>query len=299
MLESFIKSLSVLEHLTHLSLMEMHPSLDRNIALGLIGKACPLLSHLSVNGGEMDKDDIFALILGESCYKLKSGFQGNKDPPWYEDRVVEHLVFPPEFLSPTCSALRELCLIKESGYYLDREKEHRHFISGSTAVLILRHFPLLQSMDKRIPTSLGVMILYEKSYLESQEDIQLICQEAIKQLLKNSSTQELAPSRDLCSTFNGNFFLLVTQCSTKFVIYGCVFIIGYLSLTKLDHVHVKCSKMLDAIAALCPSLKEVSFCSEFYCGEFAAKNPPSTVNRCELVSPAKVESIVNRWPKVR
>ena len=61
--ESTFLSLRSLQHLTHLSLLEMNADVRAGV-LPVIGKACPSLSELCLDGDHLFQSTIFRLILG-------------------------------------------------------------------------------------------------------------------------------------------------------------------------------------------------------------------------------------------
>ena len=73
--------------------------------------------------------------------------------------------------------------------------------------------------------------------------------------------------------------------------------IGKLLLTRLDFVNVKDEKMLRAVGALCPMLKEVVFCDR----SFETEEDYDKENQIVLendVDPENLQAIFNGWPKV-
>jgi len=85
--------------LIQLSLLEIKGSARLKV-LSLIGKACPLLTHFTIDGAFVNKKHILALILGESDTNL---MDLNKPlPSWCKGGALEHLVIPGKFLSPIC-----------------------------------------------------------------------------------------------------------------------------------------------------------------------------------------------------
>lgn len=66
----------------------------------------------------------------------------------------------------------------------------------------------------------------------------------------------------------------------------------------MDFVNVTCEKMLRAVGAMCPSLKEVVFCRETFDSELSYKLG-LPVEPDGPLSPDNLESILNEWPKVR
>lgn len=197
-LKSAIRSLRSLQHLTHLFLLG---SEERLTVLSLIGEACPSLFHLSldVTEIEMEKEDILALIFGEFINNLMAlNYYSRKCPSWCEDESLQHLVLPSEYLTPICHSLREFRFFKNS----DEEEGHND-VTDSVATFFLRHLPLLQKVDKRIPTSLAVMNLHKNSITE-EEDSQEEFQKAIREATERTGTTP--PQRNLNATsFSGNY----------------------------------------------------------------------------------------------
>lgn len=152
---SFILSLSSLEHLTDLSLNEVDVNL-RPTLLSLIGRASPFLSRLvvtSVNPSSVKKEDILALLIGERAFEMigKSSEETDSEPEWLQDAQFARLELPSTSLTPICFTLKELCF-DSSGV-----------LSASAGVFILRHLPLLQKLS--IPwmnTSMAVKIFYDQ-----------------------------------------------------------------------------------------------------------------------------------------
>ncbi len=169
-LRQFIQSLASLVNLKELRLFGLSPT-ERYLVLTLIGKSCPSLTHLSVNGAKMCKKDILALVLGEFINNL---YDSEEEPSWCEDGGVETLVIPSEFRTPICFTLQELRLIKEEN---SKDIESAAAICPSTAAFTVSNFPLLVQVDKRIPINIGTVCLYivEK---ESQEEFLTACQNA-------------------------------------------------------------------------------------------------------------------------
>ena len=191
----FIQSLSSLQHLEHLCLCGLLSFVQKFTVLGYIGKSCPSLSHLSVNGGDkMDKKVILALVLGELAFKLLDCKDSQLLPSWCEDEELEHLVIPSDLITPICSNLRELQLLNQQC------PRKFHNISGSTAAFILRHFPSLEKIDWRIPISLGVKKLYGTAEWMSREKFKLACQEVER---SENGAAQLFPLRSLSAAFNG------------------------------------------------------------------------------------------------
>jgi hypothetical protein len=73
--------------------------------------------------------------------------------------------------------------------------------------------------------------------------------------------------------------------------------IGKLLLTRLDFVNVKHEKMLKAVGALCPMLKEVVFCDRSFASEEDYDKENQIVLENDL-DPENLQAIFNGWPKV-
>ena len=147
-LRQFIQSLVSLVNLKELRLFGLSPT-ERYLVLTLIGKSCPSLTHLYVNGAKMCKKDILALVLGEFINDL---YDSEEEPSWCEDGGVETLVIPSEFRTQICFTLQELHLIKEES---SRDIESAAAICPITAAFTVSNFPLLVKVDKRIPINIG------------------------------------------------------------------------------------------------------------------------------------------------
>lgn len=152
-IKSFILSLGSFQHLTQLSLLELEGSARLKV-LSLIGKACPALTHFTIEGTYLCKKHILVLILGECETNL---LDLNKPlPSWCEGETLEHLVVEAKFLSPICSTIREL-------KFEMKTNSRRNEIRKSEAAFALKHLPLLQVVDQRFPTSLAVLCLYKNA----------------------------------------------------------------------------------------------------------------------------------------
>jgi len=55
--------------------------------------------------------------------------------------------------------------------------------------------------------------------------------------------------------------------------------------------------MLRAVGAVCPMLKEVTFCNESYESDFLTSEPPGIALESN-VNPEEFKSILSSWPKV-
>lgn len=157
LLKSLICPLSSLQHLTHLSLvgLEQFPLLA---LFSLLGKSCPLLTHLSVSGWQITQRDFLAIIVGELIDDLFPFRPTQETELWSEpDLALARLVVPSECLPPMCFTLQELKFTWE--YKTFRGKEVG--ISGSTAAFALRHLSSLKKMGNIVPTCLGIKKLYD------------------------------------------------------------------------------------------------------------------------------------------
>jgi len=138
--ETLMGPLSSLEHLTNLNLILLLNHKLRQNVLSLVGKYCPLLTHLSIIGGYPNgNQEILSLILGESL----SSFFPNAG---YSDKEIDHLKVPAERLTPICSTLRELNYSDDCRYRNPRKIEK---ISDSTVAFTLRHLPFLEYLGRR------------------------------------------------------------------------------------------------------------------------------------------------------
>ena len=144
--KAVVLQLSSLEHLKDLNVYGLtYP--ETLTALLTIGKSCPSLSHLNVDGYGIEKKHLLALMMGEA---LVDWLPPNEDEAsWCTDDALEHLVIPHELLSPICFNLVEL--------HLDGQDST---ITESAISFALRHLPSLKKMGKKLPVSLGIKILY-------------------------------------------------------------------------------------------------------------------------------------------
>jgi len=134
--EKRVGSLSSLKHLTHLSLASLDPEI-RQTVLSLVGKSCPWLTHLSINGYPHGNQEILSLILGETM----SSFFPNADylrASCYDEKL-DGLKVPKDRLTPMCSTLREF------NYHGNEwDGKERDAVSYSTVAFALRHLPCLE-----------------------------------------------------------------------------------------------------------------------------------------------------------
>lgn len=159
-----IQSLRSLEHLVDLTLCfpdELDVKL-RSTLLSLVGKTCPLLTRLEVSGnGVFSKKSICGLLMGEwACDTIP---EESEEPKWLADYEFSRLNVPEKFLSPICFTLRELCLRDHREDYELSDRPSASEMSGSAAVFILRHLPLLEKLYLPFPTAVAIKILHEQS----------------------------------------------------------------------------------------------------------------------------------------
>jgi len=153
-----IGSLTSLEHLTHLSLSSILNHELRLTALSLVGKWCPLLTHLSIFGGyPVGNQEILSLVLGETMISLFPNDDYVRASRY--DRKLDYLKVPQERLTPICSTLRELI-------YDDCDEEllescHYTTISSSTVAFALRHLPFLTYLGSPVLTCCGIKKLFK------------------------------------------------------------------------------------------------------------------------------------------
>ncbi len=252
-IESFIQSLGSLQHLTQLSLLEIKGSAGLKV-LSLIGKVCPSLTHLMIDGDCLFKKHVLALILGASDTNL---MDLNKPlPSWCKGEAVEHLDVPEKFLSPICRTLKELKFVTSAYKSIEIRK--------SEAVFALRHLPLLQVVDKRFSASLAVTSLFKNAgnvieARKSQEKFQKAHLEASDGL--ENETQ--LPSLRNSITFSG--ISLKNKFTKSFTLFE-FYLFKNRSTTSNQTRLCQCKNeaMVRAVGEICPMLKEVSFCVESY-----------------------------------
>lgn len=138
---SSLKSLS-LNYGTDLKASRQFPLIDHQILdsspksyFSIIGKCCPALQTLSVNGYCMKKKDVLGLLVGD----LADILFPSEDQGWSEDSVLIGLRVPPEFLSKLCFTLRnwDLKFYGKSG-----PAPHSSY-SDYPVAFALRHLPRL------------------------------------------------------------------------------------------------------------------------------------------------------------
>jgi len=221
MLEKLIKpiiySLNSIKHLTCLRLYNLGQSY-RSV-LSLIGKSCPLLSHLSVSGFHPGKRDIFAIIMGDVVDNLRPALsfddpfsiKKNKQPTCLEDDFLQGLKVPTEFLTPLCFTLKDLQLSnsnrkkKESRYVSSRLGYDRFEFSSSLVAFALRHFPRLEKMDENVPTSEAIRLLYNVELVTKTKDSNL--------------TTRQEEFEDACQKAAGNHRKLKSTATSQCVLY--------------------------------------------------------------------------------
>jgi len=111
----------------------------------IIGKYCPALSNLKVNGYCMKKKDVLGLIVGDLANILFSydGEEFNESGRWLKDPLLVDLRVPAEFLSPICFSLEHLDL--QTNRPCEHAFTNRH--SEWAFAFALRHLPKLESIS--------------------------------------------------------------------------------------------------------------------------------------------------------
>lgn len=202
-LTSTIRKLNSLKQLTHLCLHSIC-GVQRFTILSLIGTACPNLSLLGVYAVDMNKNDILALIVGESIKNLLDfdNYYGvRRQQPWSENGSLEHLELPSKYVTPICSTLLELQLYYTRSY--DDGGNYNH-IGSSVAALALRHLPLLQIVEKRFPASLAVLKLHNSNVAEEEKSRDKFLR-AIQEVSERSGNTSPAQNLKFSTTFSGIF----------------------------------------------------------------------------------------------
>lgn len=182
--KSIILPLSSFQSLKHLSLKEAD-DWELISMLPLLGKSCPSLSHLSVNGYTLYVDILLALILGEAYFEIGSN-NALLPPSLLKDDKLEGLVIPPERLSPICFTLIDFRLET-----IDQDCT----INASAISFALRHLPLVERMGKTMPVSLAIKILYNSPTFRVQEEW--------RNAFKDPDANQLIFSRNLGVNFTG------------------------------------------------------------------------------------------------
>jgi len=89
--------------------------------------------------------------------------------------------------------------------------------------------------------------------------------------------------------------MFISQCDL--LIIFSIYSLGHLLLTKVNFVDVKSVQMLNAVGALCPSLKEVVFCSTIFIDEVGFMKNHKLSSKIKI-TPEELGSILKKWPKV-
>ena len=133
----FICSLSVLNHLTNLSLNNLNKHY-RAILMHL-GHSCPKLTSISVSGFRMVRKDILALIIGEGCTELEHHIEVDQTL----ESKLSMLQLDADKLTPICHTIQHLQLeeVEES-----KKFSSTNSISPSVIAFLLRHMPNLQTI---------------------------------------------------------------------------------------------------------------------------------------------------------
>lgn len=205
--KSTFRSLHSLQHLTHLCLHSIC-SVQRFTVLSVIGTACPSLSHLGVFAEKIDIKDILALIFGEYINNLLGYSYDYVRSSWCESESLEHLELPSKYLTPICSTLRELQLYYDAEGYEDENGYNE--IDASDAAFALRHLPLLQVVDKRIPTSLAVTKLHHNNVYEQEKSREKF-QRAIQEVLERSGNTSPEAQHFKATNFTGILFFIINN----------------------------------------------------------------------------------------
>jgi len=176
----------------------------------IIGKYCPALTTLSVNGYCMRKKDVLGLISGD----LADILFPSEDQGWSEDSVLIGLRVPSEFLNRLCFTLEKWDL----RYYSTSRHAPPSSYSDSPFAFALRHLPRLRSLDIRHVDERGVFVKdrtirsitllqrEDKMRIQPyQADFEKDCHEA--SLSHNDFPRNLITSPSLCY---GNFFFVFT-----------------------------------------------------------------------------------------
>lgn len=175
-----VPCLSSLQYLTTLSLQNLHKC--HKPILKLIGKSCPVLSHLDITGFEFKKKDILAIFLGDLINILFTNLY--VESKWGVDASLERLVVPTELLTPICSTLQSVQLGRGGD---ERHTKNTSSYLDSTFAFILRHVPLLQEMEiLNGSVAMAIKILHDTSLiglLESQIEFEKVCQEGASEFI--------------------------------------------------------------------------------------------------------------------
>lgn len=175
-----VQSLSTLPNLTSLSLNKLH-KLHRPL-LKFLGKSVPSISHLCLNGFNIKKRDVLALITGELVDDLFPNAE--KETGWSHDAAVELVQLPPEFLTPLCFSLHHL----ETVYCLEHESMKEWAFTSSTAAFCLRHLPALRSINGCEGTGMGAKMIYEDRPEANGVEVQSRFENVCRKVQANRST---------------------------------------------------------------------------------------------------------------
>lgn len=130
----------------------------------------------------------------------------SEGPKWLADPEFSRLKVQEKFLSPICFKLRELCIDQEEIEPSDRSSTPE--MSGSSAVFILRHLPLLEKLILPFPTAIAIKILHEQS--SAQVQFEKECIKVFSRHLEASSQPTLKSS--FSGTYEFESFLHKHNC---------------------------------------------------------------------------------------
>jgi len=123
---------------------------------GLVGKICPVLAKLEIDGCWPNKRDIFALIVKEDMAEI---LFPKDDRRWSEDEVLLGLRLPEQFLNPLCTTLKEVKI--EALYTMYFGFFSRKVKLQSSYAFAIRHLSKLEHADlEDYPTIDLVELLY-------------------------------------------------------------------------------------------------------------------------------------------
>lgn len=168
-LNGMVLSLSSLNQLTSLCLLHLKKR-DRSI-LKVIGKSCPQLTTLKLDGFEFEQMDVLALILGKAVNLLFPLFL-EEDAELEDSKLRRLLLLSSELdVSPFCSSLLHLQLgqpyeYKETDCFWSRRSYPE---LDTTLAFALRNLPLLKVMDASPSVSLAIQFLHDASDVEKME----------------------------------------------------------------------------------------------------------------------------------
>lgn len=92
--------------------------------LSIVGKQCPVLAKLKVDGIFLEKLDIVALILNADMAAIL--FPKTEHYRWTNNSDLQGLRIPSQFLNPLCGTLRELLLDGGYDHYLKNDTKKNH-----------------------------------------------------------------------------------------------------------------------------------------------------------------------------